>query len=145
MADHPLAAAAIREIEELHGFLEGWLGGTGADSAAAFARIEEVMSPGFTMVTPAGQRLSRADLLGWLRGAHGSRRDPAPFRIRIEAPEVIHCEPPLVLVSYVEAQARGEGQATERNARRSLALLRSADGAPAGVHWIAIQETWMSI
>jgi hypothetical protein len=144
VANHPLAATAIREIEELHAFLEGWLGGTGADSAAAFARIEGALSPGFTMVTPAGERLSRAEILGWLRGAHGSRRDPAPFRIRIEAPEVLHCEPPLVLVSYVEAQARGQGQATERNARRSLVLLRGADEAPAGMSWIAIQETWLS-
>jgi hypothetical protein len=136
---HPLAATAIREIRELHGFFEAWLGGSGPSGDIAFRRAEAALASGFTMVTPSGQRLSRSEVLGWLRSAHGSRRDPAPFRISIDESVVLHCEVPLVVVSYVEVQ-RG----AEISTRRSLAVLREAEDAPCGVLWLALQETWAS-
>jgi len=134
---HPLAESAIREVRELHEFFEAWLGGSGPSGDLAFRRVEAALALDFTLVAPTGQRLSRSELIGWLRSAYGSRRSPERFRITIEEPMVIRCEPPLVIMSYVDVQG-----GAEVSARRSLAVLREAEDAPCGVLWIALQETW---
>jgi hypothetical protein len=139
MASEPLAQAALDEVVGLHAFFESWLGGTGPDTDAAFARLERALGPKFSMVTPAGSRLARPAVIGWLRGAHGVKAEPAPFRIAIHDAQVLHVAPGLVAVSYVEEQRRG-GQ-IER--RLSTALLRPDPAADDRLQWLLLHETFM--
>jgi hypothetical protein len=143
--DHPLARAALREVTDLHAFFEAWLGGTVADTDAVFSRVERALGDGFTMVSPGGARLRRPDVIGWLRGAHGSRDGQGPFRIAAVEPELLLLRPPLVIVGYVEEQAAG-GEVTRR---RSTAVFEAgvAGEGPVegeeGVRWLALHETWI--
>ena len=131
-----LAAAAVREVEELHAFFEEWLGGTGPRTDAALQRLETALGPDFSMVTPEGARLRRDDVTGWLRDAHGAKGKAGPFRIIIREPEVLHVAPPLVSVGYVEEQHQGEAVTS----RRSTALFQ-VDAR--GVQWLNLHETWL--
>ncbi len=125
------AEACAAEIVALHRVFERALGAPGEDHAA---RFEAAFAPGFAMVTPGGQRLDRAGVLGFLRAAGGSRGEG--FRIAIEDIGLLHAEGPLVLMHYVERQwVRGV-----ETARRAVALMRAEEGA---VRWLFVQETWV--
>ena len=141
---HPLAQAALAEVLGLHAFLKAWLGGTIADAPAMFARLESALADDFTQVTPGGARLSRADVIAALRGAHGTRAGAGAFRITIREPELLHLRPPLVVLGYVEEQG-GAGAIVTR--RRSTALFEalgeSTPDAHAGLRWLALHETWI--
>jgi hypothetical protein len=137
--DHPLVRAALREVTDLHAFFEAWLGGTVADTDAVFSRVERALGDGFTMVSPRGARLRRPDVIGWLRGAHGSRGRQGPFRIAAVEPELLLLRPPLVVVGYVEEQA-ADGVVTHR---RSTAVFEAGMEAEEAVRWLALHETWI--
>jgi len=139
MALDPLAQAALDEVAGLHVFFESWLGGTGPDSDAAFARLDRALAPTFSMVTPTGSRLARSAVIGWLRGAPGAKAEPAPFRIAVKDAQVLHVAQGLVAVSYVEEQRRGG--LVER--RLSTALLRPDPASDGHMHWLLVHETFM--
>ena len=69
------------EIVELHEFFEGWLGGTLPGTDDAFDRFERAIGDTFTFIGPDGTFLERAELVSFLRAAHGSRPG---LRIRIK-------------------------------------------------------------
>ena len=138
-SNHPLAEAARREVVELHAVFEAWLGGTGPATDAAFARIEAALAPSFSMVGPDGAAHPRDAAIAGLRAAHGAKGRQGPFRIAITDLEVLHLEPPLVALRYVEDQHQGE----VRNVRRSTALFRASGRSPSGAEWLCLQETWM--
>jgi hypothetical protein len=98
-AADPLGRAALREVRDLHAFFEAWLSGTIPDGAQDFARLESALADGFTMASPDGHRHGRAEVVGRLRQAHGSKG--AAFRIAIPEAEVLVLRPPLVVVGYV--------------------------------------------
>ena len=137
--DHPLARAALREGADLHAFFEAWLGGTVEDTDAAFARVERALGEAFTMVAPSGALLRRPDVIGWLRGAHGSRAGQGPFRIAAVEPELLLLRPPLVVVRYIEEQEAGGGVTR----RRSTAVFEASGDRNEGVRWLALHETWI--
>ncbi len=127
-----IEAAVLREIEELHDFFEAWLGGTGEPD---LARFTDVMDSRFTLVTPAGEEVPFARLLENLRAGRAARPG---FRIRVEGARVLHDEPPIVVASYDERQDGG-GDASRR---RSTVVFRHTDGAPNGLVWLRVHETW---
>ncbi len=43
------------EVEQLHTFLEGWLGGTLPATADAFRRFRDVMAAEFEIISPDGR------------------------------------------------------------------------------------------
>lgn len=137
LADHPLAQAAIAETESLHSFFETWLGGFGLTDEKAFARVEAALAPGFSLVGPDGLRASREAVLAALTAERGARGPD--FRIRVEAPEPLAVEPPLVVLAYRERQ----GRAGAETLRQSMAVFRADEGAPNGVRWLTLQETWV--
>jgi len=137
--EHPLASAALREVVELHAFFEAWLGGTGPDTALAFARVESALAETFTMVAPEGRRHGRAEVIGQLRQAYGSKGLGGGFRISILETEVHVLSPPLVVVGYVEEQT----SPTARTIRRSTAVLGTSPGE-ARPRWLALHETWIA-
>ncbi len=139
--DHPLARAAVREIDALHVFFAAWLGGSAPRDPTALSRLEAALAPGFSMVTPEGKRLARPAIIGWIADAHGARGTPAdPFRIWITDVELLHVDPPYILAGYVERQ-HAEGRDT---ARRASVLFRADPAGPNGLRWLAVHETWLT-
>ena len=127
----PLADAACREVEALHGFFVELFTGRTRDigrAAAAFAAD-------FEMVTPDGARLGRAVVLAALATA----RAGADFSISISATRVLREDSNSVLLQYVEQQYR-DGKTTRR---LSAALFEAKPEAPSGVVWRYLHETWM--
>lgn len=127
--------ACEREAREFHEFLEGWLSGAAPETDAAFARTDALAAP-FEIVGPDGDRRDRAALLADLRAAHGSRPS-----LTVEVRDVRRrvAEGDLALVTYRERQADDEGTAV----RLASALFGNDPGAPNGVSWLHVHETWL--
>jgi hypothetical protein len=137
-ANAALAAAGEREIVALHDVFDAWLSGRASPEPSAFAPIELALADGFSMVPPNGKRLGRADVIGWLAGAHGSRG--ADFRIWIEHAALIARHGGTAIFSYDECQHMN-GTDTRRRATVVFAL----SPEPAGpLRWLAVHETWVT-
>ncbi|QRM34220.1 hypothetical protein [Microvirga sp. VF16] len=136
--DHPLAQAALQEVVDLHAFFETWLCGTVENTHAVFSRLENALGEEFTMVSPSGARLQRPDVIGWLRGAYGTKGKQDPFHIAVVEPELLLLRPPLIILRYIEEQAAG----SIVTRRRSTAVFEAL--AEEGVRWLALHETWIS-
>lgn len=137
MPAHSLVQAAIAETEDLHVFFEAWLGGA-PPAPDAFARVEASLDPSFTLFGPDGRRVSRGAILAALKAERGTRG--SDFTIRIEAPEPLVLEPPLVVLAYRERQRSGGAETL----RQSTAVFRADQEASTGVRWMALQETWVA-
>ncbi|MFI6316302.1 nuclear transport factor 2 family protein [Nonomuraea sp. NPDC050556] len=110
------------EIVRHHRVIERWL--TGAADPSEFAAFERAHAPGFTMITPAGRTLSRAEVMEWVRGAYGS----APgLRIEITDVRTVVQEGPLTVCVYLEWQSGAS--------RTSTVVLRD------GVSWEHLHES----
>jgi hypothetical protein len=131
----------VREIEELHGFFTGWLRGELPDTDAAFARLTSALAPEFRIGLTDGRALGHAEVMAWLRPAHGSLagQEP-PFRIRTEEIDVRWIVGGRALAAYVERQRLADRE----TARRSLAAFRAEPAAPCGVLWTDLQECWIT-
>lgn len=127
----PLAAAAAREIAELHGVFVELFCGRSHD----FGRCAAAFSARFEMVTPDGKNHDRAGVLLALERA----KAPADFRIEISNIRSIWEDQKSVLIQYVEQQYR-DGKTSRR---RSTALFEAEAKAPSGVVWRHLHETWM--
>jgi hypothetical protein len=136
--DHPLGRAALQEVVDLHAFFETWLSGTVENTDVVFSRLENALGEEFTMVPPSGARLQRPDVIGWIRGAHGTKENLDPFRITVFEPELLLLRPPLIILRYVEEQAAG----SVVTRRRSTAVFEAL--ADEGMRWLALHETWIS-
>jgi hypothetical protein len=123
------AERCAEEIADLHRVFERVLG-AGEDDAG---RFEAAFADSFGMVMPNGKRLTRAEVLAFLRAARGTRG--ADFRIAIEDVAVLHAAAPLFLMHYVERQWLHGTETT----RRAVALF-DATAAP---RWLFVQETWV--
>ncbi|HWJ75623.1 MAG TPA: hypothetical protein VNX29_20870 [Kaistia sp.] len=134
-AQHPLVAAAIREIEASHDFFVRWFLGTASDDE--FTLWLRTTAPEFRLTTPGGTMLALPEITTWIAGAKGSQT--TRFEIGIEDVEAVHVSADGVLLIYVERQYR-EGRTTRR---QSMALFLKDDSAPRGVVWRHLQETWL--
>ena len=121
------------EIVELHEFFEGWLGGTLPGSDDAFERFERAIGDTFTFIGPDGTFLERAELVSFLRAAHGSRPG---LRIRIKNPKLHHQLGELSIVTYEEWQEVGPAVTSHL----SSATFRSRGE---GLEWVHVHETWL--
>jgi hypothetical protein len=129
----PLAASAMREVRSLHAAFQDLFTGRSRDldrCANAFARD-------FSMIAPDGSRLERKAVLAALGAAAAS----PDFRISIKDLRPIWEAEDSVLLQYVEEQYR-DGRMTRR---LSTALFTAEAGAPCGVVWRYLQETWMQV
>lgn len=124
------------EIVDLHAFFEGWLGGALPNSDEVFARLPDTMAEGFALVGPDGRLRERGDVLAWLRPAHGSRPG---WRIWIERPQLRLAHGDILCCTYEEHQAGGG----HTNARLSTVLFRARPGAPNGLEWLHVHESWL--
>ena len=137
MSEADAAVLVRREIGELHAFFEQWLAGKLPETADAFARVEAVLAPDFTLVAPSGQETDRATIAVRLRGLWNTR---PRVRIWIEQFRLLLDAPPLLVARYEEWQEGSAG-----NTRRiSTAVFRAAPTAPNGVQWVRVHETWIA-
>lgn len=90
------------------------------------------------MVTPAGQRQSRAAVVESVRES-GGREEPGAFDIEIRNVEIREQAGEYATVRYEEHQVRQ----SERTGRISTVGFRADDAAPGGVVWVDLQETWL--
>ena len=128
------------EIVDLHRFFERWFNGELDDSPEAFARLSDVLSERFQMITPGGERLERRQVLEGVRAKHGSHRGaPRPYKIRIDNVESRYRDAGAALITYEEWQ---EVDGTVRG-RTSSALFREREDTPFGVEWLHLHETWI--
>lgn len=122
------------EIEGLHAFFQGWLGGELPAGPESFARMEEAMARDFTFVTTGGELLDRAAVVEGVRSAHGARPG---LRIEIRDPRLLHAWEDRRLAVYEEWQEDADG----RSARTSTVLFRRSEDAPTGLAWVHVHET----
>ncbi|MBK7973679.1 MAG: hypothetical protein IPK07_10535 [Deltaproteobacteria bacterium] len=129
-----------REVLEIHQLIEDWFNGTLPKTETALARFTSVMEPELSVVMPAGRVVDRGGLIARLFELHGWWEDSVPpGRIRIEG---LRCEArsaDLAVATYEEWQhyrdvVRG---------RVATAILRVRAGAPNGLAWLRLHETWL--
>ncbi len=135
-AEHPLIQAANAETETQDAILESRLGAD-PPTPESFARVEAALAPTFTLIGLDGRREYRDAVIAALQAERGARGPD--FRIRVEAPEPVALEPPVVVLAYRERQ----WLAGVETLRQSTAVFRSDGEAPNGLRWLTLQETWM--
>lgn len=121
------------EIARLHRFFVDWFGGQLPATDESFAALEAALAPGFRMITPTGEALTRKELVGRLRGAHGSRNvliETSPLSVQV--------------LDGVRVLATYEERSTEDGLTRVIvttALFERAASAPNGLAWVHVHET----
>ncbi|WP_119388477.1 hypothetical protein [Taklimakanibacter lacteus] len=128
----PLGQAAAREVVELHAYFVDVFTGRNRD----FSRCEKALALDMAMVTPEGRRVNRPQIITALKKATAR----ADFRIAIHDIRPLHETAQDILLQYVEEQYR-DGETSKRV---SVALFEAAPGAPCGVVWRYLQETWIA-
>ncbi len=136
MESGDLAERAEEEVRGLHAFFVDWFRAETAQSTD-FARCEAALAPDFRMVTPDGGVHARASVVERIRSLRGSA--PGDFAIEIVQPSVVWRGENAILLEFVEEQYRGG----RKTSRRSTGLFTGEAGAPSGVLWRHLQETWI--
>lgn len=130
-----ILAAARAEVINRHAFFVGWF--TGKLPDAVMADAARVFAPDMRMIPPDGTVLHRADVMAMLQAARNTRT--AGFVIEVDVRDA-RMLGDMALVIYDEHQVI-EGVKT---ARRSSALFSADEGAPEGVVWRHVHETWIT-
>jgi hypothetical protein len=125
------------EVVELHEFFEGWLTGALPSTDQAYARLVDAVAREFLLISPGGERIPRERLLTELRAGHGSRPG---WKMWVENAELRFRGAELVVATYEEWHRYADGTTT---ARLATAVFRVQAGAPNGLAWLHVQETWL--
>ncbi len=123
------------EIEALHDFFVAYYTGERTD----FSRFPAALAADFEMVTPGGSCLDREAVLELVE-KRGDTYDPGEFDIEIRDSRIIDSGPGYALARYEEHQTTPD----ERTARLSTVLLHVDEGAPGGLSWVSVHETWLA-
>ncbi len=123
----------IDEVRRLHVFIEAWLSGGDADEHG-WQGFAAALADDFTIVTPAGATVARADLLAGFRAARGAMPN---MTVEIRNASEVHEADGLVIIRYEEWQLHP----TMANQRISTAVFTPAPDAPTGWSWLALHET----
>ncbi len=129
-ASNDPTARVAAEIQALHVQFEQWFAGSIDD----FERIRSSMADDFTFISPRGDIVEPAALLGGLLASHGSMH----IRIRIENVVVRWSSDSSVLATYEEWQDHPDYTAV----RQSTVLFTEDESAPGGLLWRHVHETW---
>ena len=120
------------EIDELHAFFEVYFLGRTDD----LGRAEAAFGAGFTFAGPDGNVRSRAEVVDMLRNGHAHTDDlvitTGDHRLLFESDSV-------VVATYTEHHELSD----RSNHRLSTVVFVPDDGAPNGVRWHHVQETWI--
>ena len=129
-----------KEIIELHRFFVEWMTAELPRTDPAFARAADVLADGITMITPEAEVMGCEPLLGAIKAAHGAFTPPdQTFRIWIKNYDCRFVSGDLCLATYEEWQDRSGVV----KGRLSSVLFGPREGAPNGVEWLHVHETWL--
>jgi len=129
-----------KEVIELHKFFEQWFKSEIENNDELLARLEDVLSEEFLLITPTGSVSSREQVITQIKNGYGSRKaDETPYRLWVQNIECRFVENNLCLVIYEEW---GE-VAGKINARLSSALFRKNDELINGVEWVHVHEVYI--
>ncbi len=132
--------ACEKEIVDLHDFLRDWLAGSLPRTPEAFERFRSAMGDGLQVISPRGSVTGLNDLLDEFEAAHGAMRHAGDgFRIWVENCRPLRTIGDHALLTYEEWHAVGE----ETSARLTTVLFGPREGAPNGVAWLHVHETWL--
>lgn len=131
-----LIARAQAEVINRHDFFVEWF--TGRAGEADLLTSIRAFAPDMVMIEPDSNTIGTEAIVGMIRGARGKR--PADFEIRVDLIAARQIGDDVALVIYDEHQVI-DGQ---KSARRSSAVFSAAPGAPEGVVWRQLQETWIT-
>jgi hypothetical protein len=131
-----LTETCAAEIERLHRILQGWLSGTVSDTAEEFAAFADSHTPEFTLITGDGVELARDQVLGGLRGSHGSA---AGLRIQIRDTRLVAAAGPVLVATFTEIHSGTPGA----RSRRCTAVFERDAAAAHGLRWRHLQETYL--
>lgn len=140
MHETPTGALRARcedEVTDLHRFFQEWYRGTIEAGGEGFSRMSDVLTEGFHLITPDGALVGRSEILGAVRGAHGSRGPD--FTIRTGECRFRAGGRGLGVVTYEEWHEDGD----TRRGRISTAVFQDRADAPNGVEWVHVHETWL--
>ena len=128
----PDECRCFTEVARLHRFFEDWF--QGKLPVEAFELCDEALAPGFTIVTPGGELVERADILAAIRRHRGG--EPGDFAIETVGR---HCQRlgDFHLTTYEERQT-----GPRSTIRLSTAVLTELDDA---FRWRAVHETWITV
>ncbi len=132
-----MKAQYATEIRELHQFFQDWFTGAISQTEENFSRVTSGMNEKFALISPDGTLIGYPTVISWLRGGYRSRPN---FRLWTDKIVVRHQTDDLALATYEEWQEI-DGKI---NARLSTTLLRPKAGAPNGVEWLHVHETWLT-
>jgi hypothetical protein len=130
----PTPAECQREIEALHDFFVAWYTGETTD----FERLEGALAPGFEMVSPDGERVSREAIVDAIREREAAYESGA-FAIDIRNVELLDRGEDYAVLRYEEWQTTPDGE----NGRLSTVLFHADTDAPGGLSWVTVHETWL--
>lgn len=121
-----------REITEVHKVFESYFLGTSND----LSRVEAVLADDFTFVGPDANSTNRAGTIAALVAGYSHTES---LTIRIADARLVLETDALTVAEYVE-----EHVLTERTNRRfSTVIFSRAPGAPNGLLWRRVHETWI--
>lgn len=123
------------EIRELHRFFQDWYRGQLEDDA--FERFSGVMAEGFVIVLPDAGILRQKAIVDAVRSQKAT--DPQA-RLWIENVRLVESGADYLIAMYEEWQGR-DGQ--DARGRLSTVVFTRDEGAPNGLVWRHVHETWL--
>ena len=127
---------AEAEIVARHAFFVDWYTGKAGDRA--MADCARSFAPDFRMIWPDGTEHARDAVVDMLRGMGDTKGDE--YAIEVAMRNAAMLAPDLVLITFDEHQWTAEG----KNLRRASALFSPDAGAPEGVVWRHLHQTWIT-
>ncbi len=137
-----IKAQCEQEVTDLHRFFEQWYLGELDNTDEVFARFESVIAAEFHLVTPEGVIIDRPTVLAMVKNGHPTatgKRLIDKVNYWIKHQQHHHTLGDLAVVTYEEWQNRGGNT----RGRLSTAVMRAKPGAPNGVEWLHVHETWL--
>jgi len=131
-----LIARAQAEVVKRHDFFVEWF--TGRATEAELQTSIRAFAPDLVMIEPDSNTIGTDQIVDMITSARGMR--PADFEIRVELIASRQISDDVALVIYDEHQLIDD----QKSARRSSAVFSADPGAPEGVVWRQLQETWIT-
>ncbi len=139
MTRSDLEQAIRKEVEDLHDFIAGWFRGDLENDDQTFnGSFTARLDINFRNIQPNGGVLTRDDIVGGIRSAHGGNPD---FRISIHEVSLLGSfdHDRLLLAIYLERQTAARNTIPADNDRVSSVLMRRADDGR--LTWLHLHES----
>ena len=139
--DKKLVDDCVAEVTGMHQFFEGWFKGSIERTPENYARATSAIMDEFSQITPDGNYWERQELFPKLEESYGmySKSDP-PFRLWIENARAVQLGGTEFCLTVYEEWRQLDGIT---RGYVTTAILKHSLGAPNGVKWLHLQETWL--